>query len=678
MSDIICVTNRAVCEGDFLAQIEKLAKAHPHAIILREKDLSENEYKVLAKKVIGITEKYNTKIILHTYAAVAIELGCKAVHMPLHKLRELDESTKNFFTEIGASCHSADDVAEATKAGCTYVTVGHIYETDCKKGLAGRGTDFLRNVCETATIPVYAIGGISTSNYSEIKCCGASGACVMSSAMKCENADEFLGSFQERKMIEKKDLLLYAVTDRHWVGRQTLEEQIEDALKGGVTILQLREKELDETEFIEEAKRVKKICSKYNVPLIINDNIDVALKSGADGVHVGIEDMPVSEIRKKVGENFIIGATAKTVEQAQTAEKSGADYIGVGAVFPSPTKTNAIRITNEQLSEIISSVSIPAVAIGGITEENITQLKGGNMDGVAVVSAIFSKENIEQATKALKEKSEEVVSARTMKTALTIAGSDSSGGAGIQADIKTMTMNGVFAMSAITALTAQNTTGVRGIAETAPDFLKSQLDAVFEDIFPDAVKIGMVSSTELIEVIAERLEFYKAKNVVVDPVMVSTSGSKLMQDSAVNTLVTKLFPLADLVTPNISEAEILSEIKIQNKDDMLNAAEIISNKFSCAVLLKGGHSVSDADDLLYADGEYKWFIGKRIDNPNTHGTGCTLSSAIASNLAKGYDIFASVERAKEYISEALAAMLDLGKGSGPLKHSFNLNGYYSE
>lgn len=265
-----------------------------------------------------------------------------------------------------------------------------------------------------------------------------------------------------------------------------------------------------------------------------------------------------------------------------------------------------------------------------------------------------------------------------MRTALSIAGSDSCGGAGIQADIKTMTMNGVYAMSAITALTAQNTTGVRAILESSPEFLKQQIDAVFEDIFPDAVKIGMVSSVELIQVIAERLKHYKARNIVVDPVMVSTSGSKLMKTNAVSTLIEELLPLATLVTPNIPEAEILSGMCISDKEDMIRAARQISEAYQCAVLLKGGHSINDANDLLFENGEYHWFEGKRIDNPNTHGTGCTLSSAIASNLAKGFALAESVRRAKDYISGALAAMLDLGKGSGPMQHNFNLNSRFAD
>lgn len=265
-----------------------------------------------------------------------------------------------------------------------------------------------------------------------------------------------------------------------------------------------------------------------------------------------------------------------------------------------------------------------------------------------------------------------------MKTALTIAGSDSCGGAGIQADIKTMTVNGVYAMSAITALTAQNTTGVTAIYEVSAEFLRQQIDAVFEDIYPDAVKIGMVSSSELIEAIAERLAAYGAKNIVADPVMVATSGARLISDDAVDVLKKRLLPIATVITPNIPEAEVLAEMKITSADDMLAAAEKIHRAYGCAVLCKGGHSVNDADDLLYAGGSYQWFKGKRIDNPNTHGTGCTLSSAIAANLAKGYSLPDSVERAKEYISGALADMLDLGKGSGPMNHAFDINSRFAK
>jgi len=265
-----------------------------------------------------------------------------------------------------------------------------------------------------------------------------------------------------------------------------------------------------------------------------------------------------------------------------------------------------------------------------------------------------------------------------MRTALTIAGSDSSGGAGIQADIKTMMANGVYAMSAITALTAQNTTGVTAIMEATEEFLGEELDNIFTDIFPDAVKIGMVSSSGLIIKIAEKLKEYDAKNIVVDPVMVATSGARLISEDAVSTLKEYLFPLAQILTPNIPEEEVLSGMTITSEAEMMEAAKVIGDQYGCAVLLKGGHKVNDANDLLYHKGTCQWFYGKRIDNPNTHGTGCTLSSAIASNLAKGFPMDVSVERAKAYISGALAAMLDLGKGSGPMNHGFDITGEYAK
>lgn len=264
-----------------------------------------------------------------------------------------------------------------------------------------------------------------------------------------------------------------------------------------------------------------------------------------------------------------------------------------------------------------------------------------------------------------------------MKTALTIAGSDSSGGAGIQADIKTMISNGVYAMSAVTALTAQNSTGVTAIMEVTPEFLAEELDNIFTDIYPDAVKIGMVSSGALLHVIAEKLQEYKARNIVVDPVMIATSGARLISEEAVEVLKNSLLPMAALVTPNIPEAEVLSGRKIVTPEDMIKAAALIGETYHCAVLCKGGHQLNDANDLLWKEGGYRWFRGERINNLNTHGTGCTLSSAIASNLAKGYELESAVERAKKYISGALAAMLDLGKGSGPMDHGFDIHSEFT-
>lgn len=470
-----------------------------------------------------------------------------------------------------------------------------------------------------------------------------------------------------------EDMLVYAVTDRAWLKGENLKDQVEKALKGGVTFVQLREKNLDRRLFLEEAAAIKELCDSFHVPFVINDDVEIALASGADGVHVGQKDMDVKEARRRLGPGKIIGVSCKTVEQAKAAEAGGADYLGVGAMYPTDTKSDTSQVTVETLKAICRAVDIPVVAIGGIRADRIQPLKGTGADGVAVVSAIFGQPDIEAAARGLRETAEMYLGRhRRRKTALTIAGSDPSGGAGIQADLKTMLANGVYGMSAITALTAQNTTGVSGIFPVTPEFLGMQIDSVFSDIRPDAVKIGMVSSKELIRVIADRLSYYKAENIVVDPVMISTSGSRLIDEDAVGALKELLLPMAAVVTPNIPEAEVLSGIRIRSSEDMVRAAEIISREYGCAVLCKGGHRLNDANDLLYRDGGFCWFMGRRIDNPNTHGTGCTLSSAIASGLARGYGLEQAVESAKEYLSGALEAMLDLGSGSGPMDHGFQI------
>lgn len=259
-----------------------------------------------------------------------------------------------------------------------------------------------------------------------------------------------------------------------------------------------------------------------------------------------------------------------------------------------------------------------------------------------------------------------------MKKVLTIAGSDCSGGAGIQADLKTITVHKMYGMSVITALTAQNTTGVYGIEEASKDFVCNQIDCIFKDIEPDSVKIGMVSNSKIIEAIAEKLSYYNAKNIVLDPVMVSTSGSKLISDEAINVLIKKLMPLAKVITPNIQEAEVLCGFKVENQEDMIKAAKEIARDLNIAVLVKGGHLSEEAIDILYENGSITYFKSERIDNPNTHGTGCTLSSAIACNLADGKSLEESIKNAKEYLTGAIKANLDLGKGRGPLKHNYNI------
>ena len=260
-----------------------------------------------------------------------------------------------------------------------------------------------------------------------------------------------------------------------------------------------------------------------------------------------------------------------------------------------------------------------------------------------------------------------------MKKVLTIAGSDPSGGAGIQADLKTFAAHGVYGMSVITALTAQNTTGVFGVQDTTPEFIKQQMKCVFDDIPPDSVKIGMLSGVDTINAVADMLLEYGAKNIVADTVMISTSGSRLLSEDATDTFINRIFPIADIITPNIMEAEVLSGIKIENRSDMLTAAKKLSKTFGGSILIKGGHLPDSADDLLYSKSGAEWLQADKIDNPNTHGTGCTLSSAIACSLADGLSISQSVKNAKEYVRGAIADGLNIGKGRGPLNHMYRFN-----
>lgn len=259
-----------------------------------------------------------------------------------------------------------------------------------------------------------------------------------------------------------------------------------------------------------------------------------------------------------------------------------------------------------------------------------------------------------------------------MEKLLTIAGTDPSGGAGIQADLKTFAAHKTYGMSVITSVVAQNTTGVTNVIDLPPIFIGEQLDAVFTDIYPDGIKIGMISNEKIIKVIVEKLKEYEAKNIVIDPVMVSTSGNSLMKSTAEKALINELLPLADIITPNMSEAEVLSGIEVKNKKDMEEAAKIIGKSIKGAVLVKGGHLEDSADDVLYMDEKLHWLSGERIDNPNTHGTGCTLSSAIAVNLAKDMGVLEAIEKAKEYLTGAIKIKLDLGKGRGPLNHLYNI------
>lgn len=475
-------------------------------------------------------------------------------------------------------------------------------------------------------------------------------------------------------LFDKRMLLFYGITPTK-MPEEDLLKGIEESLQGGLTLLQIRFKDSEIHNPISLAKQIVELGHSYGIPVIVNDDLALCQAAGADGVHLGEDDMAIAQARSLLGPDKIIGATAKSLERALKAQDEGADYLGIGALYPSKTKKQAKGISFDKLRALIGAVQIPVVAIGGLNLANISSLRDTGVSGAALVNAIFAADDTKQASLDLKKKLEDTLS---LKPVLSIAGSDSSGGAGIQADIKAMMANGVYAMTAITSLTAQNTRGVRAVQDASPEFLSQQLDAIFEDIYPHAIKVGMVSTSELIQVIASKLKKYQAKNIVVDPVMGATSGASLLKSDALKALTEELIPLAKVITPNIPEAEILAQMPINSPHDMEKAAEKLGQNYGCAVLIKGGHGKNDANDILYQGQDIIWFKGNKIDNPNTHGTGCTLSSAIAANLAKGYSLFEAIDRAKSYLTAAIADQLDLGYASGPLNHGYNILGHYDK
>lgn len=482
---------------------------------------------------------------------------------------------------------------------------------------------------------------------------------------------------------------LYAVTDRTICGTDSLEAQVEAAIQGGASMVQIREKGVGFDDYVTRALALKEITSRYGVPLIVNDDVNVAKAIDATGVHVGQSDMACLEARRYLGPKALIGVSVSDVEQAIKAEREGADYLGVGAVFPTGTKADAQQVSHNMLKRITQAVRIPVVAIGGIGHDNIEQLAGTGLAGVSVVSSIFGSGEAlrtKEDTKRLLSMTQEFLGLKMnrVKAVLTIAGSDCSGGAGIQADLKTIAAHGLYGMSVITALTAQNTCGVSAVHEVPADFVNAQLKAIFDDIKPDAIKIGMVSSEAIISAVASQLTTFRKSHpnvqVVIDPVMVATSGSKLISDGALSSLKSQLLPLATLITPNIHEAEILSDRKITTKQDMIMAAQAISQYYEGDILIKGGHLDNCSDDLLYfgdttisntnLGDPYIWFEQKRLETQNTHGTGCTLSSALACSLANGVSVQTGVKQAKAYVTGALYTGLELGKGNGPLHHGW--------
>ena len=474
--------------------------------------------------------------------------------------------------------------------------------------------------------------------------------------------------FKRREIREA--VRLYAVTDRRWLKKdEKLTEVCKTLLANGITCLQYREKKLQGEAVYAEAAALCRLCHEYGVPFIVNDDWEMAVRTGADGVHLGQEDLllfknNVQSLREMIGPEMIIGISVQTEEEAVAAQRVGADYLGAGAVFPTGTKKDAKSVSLEELKRICSAVSIPVIAIGGITEKNINRLAGRGIEGTALISSLFAAADYGKAAQEFASLTRSLLT----PPVLSVAGSDSSGGAGLQADLKTMSALGCYGMTAVTSLTAQNTLGVTAIRNVTPDFLQAQLEAVFSDIRPRAVKTGMLPNAALVKQLAVSLKHYRPEYLVVDPVMAATSGAVLAADEAVQAMKSALFPQASLLTPNIPEAEILAEMPIKNAADMERAAQKIAQEFGCAVLVKGGHGAEEANDVLCSQGKINWFFGKKIMTANTHGTGCTLSSAIACFLAKGLTLQAAVGAGKEYLAAALSVDFSVGHGNGPFYH----------
>ena len=497
-------------------------------------------------------------------------------------------------------------------------------------------------------------------------------------------------------MVNPFDLSLYLVTDRPLSGGRDMAWIVREAAAGGVTMVQLREKECSTAEFIQLARELKAALAPLGIPLIINDRVDVALAVDADGVHIGQSDMPYATARKLLGSDKIIGLSVETMDEVVAANALDVDYIGISSVYATPTKTDTLTPFGlDGVDEVMRCSRHRCVAIGGMNRDTVGEVIAHGVEGVAVVSAIVAAPSPREAAAELaaiisdnrhehSENSEyselsencqlSTVNSQ-LRRVLTIAGSDSGGGAGIQADIKSISANGCFATSAITAITAQNTLGVNAVEGLSIDILEGQIEAVLSDIGTDSVKIGMLHSAEVVRSVARLLRKYGIKDVVLDPVMVSTSGHKLIEDSAIAVLKSDLMPLARVITPNIPEAELLLGEPIEKQGDLPVAARRLAQQYGVSVLLKAGHLVDDELIDIFYNNETDEVIelsARRVDTPNTHGTGCTLSSAFAAQLAKGLPLTEAARAAKAYINAAIihGAEYRIGNGHGPVCHFY--------
>ncbi|QMU95771.1 bifunctional hydroxymethylpyrimidine kinase/phosphomethylpyrimidine kinase [Microbacterium esteraromaticum] len=472
-----------------------------------------------------------------------------------------------------------------------------------------------------------------------------------------------------------RDLSTYLVTDSALCGDRGVVETVRDAVAGGVTVVQLRDKGASDASIVEQLVALSEVIAGRAL-LVVDDRVDAVLEArlrGArvDGVHVGQSDLHVAEARRLLGPDALIGLTANTAEHLETVRTLPAgtvDYVGVGVIRPTTTKPDhppALGV--DGFRALAAESPVPAVAIGGIGIDDVAPLREAGAAGVAVVSAICSAVDARRAAQEIRRR----WTGRTAPRVLSIAGSDPSGGAGIQADLKSIAAHGGYGMAAISALTAQNTMGVRAVHVPPAEFLRAQLDALSDDIRIDAVKIGMLADAEVVRTVSAWLAVHRPATVVLDPVMVATSGDRLL-DARAESALRELAGLADVITPNLGELAVLAGRALDGWDDALHAAQRVSAETGALVLVKGGHlgGPSAPDALVGADGVIAAFDGVRIETGSTHGTGCSLSSALATLRAAGKDWPDAVRDARAWLRESLRAAdsLDVGRGNGPVNH----------
>jgi len=492
----------------------------------------------------------------------------------------------------------------------------------------------------------------------------------------------------------RAQLGLYWVTDGHGLDEAQWLQQVEQAVLGGVSCVQLRSKNASTRDLVRQGQALKTLLRRHNVPLVINDRMDVALAVEADGLHLGQGDLSPLDARRCMPSHVWLGWSIDHIHQLADALQQPVDYLAISPVFATPTKPDAAQpLGLEGLAWARSKTHLPLVAIGGIDASNIAQVMAAGADSVAVVRAISDAAQPRQAAQALAQLVNAGRAARAQaaptaaptpgRTApaprlkalrvLSIAGSDSGGGAGIQADLKTFAALGCFGTTAITAVTAQNTVGVSAIQALPAAFLAQQIDAVLSDIGTDAIKIGMLHDAEVVAVVASALRRYPVPHVVLDPVMVATSGDVLMAPDAMGALIASLLPQVSLVTPNLDELGLLCGQTITTPEQALDCAAELLRMGARAVLVKGGHLPGNTvvDTLVDASGVRLRLVAPRIHSVNLHGTGCTLSSAIAAFLARGLVLEDAITQAHAYVRAALESSRQIhwGEGHGPLNHS---------